>query len=93
MTANSEHAKYRDRLINLEQEARDIASARADLRVEMKGAGLSKTDIAGIKLAVQRHFETSEKRAERESAEEVAAALGAFAHSALGAAAVERAGR
>ncbi len=86
-------ARFRDRLVNLEQEAKDIASARADLKVEMKGAGLSKTDIAGIKLAVQRHFESPEKREDRQSAEAVAEALGVFADSPLGEAAVARAGR
>lgn len=91
MLANSYHVRFRDRLISLEQEARDGASARADLRVEMKSAGLSKADIAGIKLAVRRHFETSEQRAERESAEEIATALGEFAFSPLGAAAIGRA--
>lgn len=86
-------ARFRDRLVNLEQEARDIASSRADLKVEMKSAGLSKTDIAGIKLAVRRHFESPEAREDRQSAEAVAEALGVLVGTPLADAVMAGAGR
>lgn len=80
-----------DRLLNLESERRDVAESIKDLAKGMKGVGLSKDEIAGIKLAVKRRFESEEKRAARESAEAVAEALGGFADTELGSAAVRAA--
>lgn len=80
-----------DRMLRLETEKREIAESMRDLAKEMKGVGFSKEDIAGIKLAVKRHFETDEKRVSRETAESVAEALGDFKDSPLGSSAVERA--
>jgi hypothetical protein len=77
------------RLIRLEQERRDNAEDKKEIGVEMKEAQLLKEEVAGIKLAVKRHFEEPEKRELRESAEEFAAALGEFASSPLGDAAIK----
>lgn len=91
MNSNSDLARFRDRLINLQEEINAARDAVKDVGVEMKSAGLSKAEIRGVKLAVKRRFEDEEKREARESAEEIADALGAFASSDLGKAAVERA--
>jgi uncharacterized protein (UPF0335 family) len=76
------------RLIRLEEERRNNAEDRKELGAEMKSAELLKEEIAGIKLAVKRHFEEPEKRAFRESAEDFAAALGGFADTPLGTSAI-----
>ena len=68
-----------------------MADDRADLLTEMKSAHLLKEEIAGIKLAVRRHFESQEKRVFRVSAEEFAESLGELRDTPLGAAAMERA--
>ncbi len=81
---------FKERLIRLEQERLDNAEAKKDLGAEMKSANLLKEEIAGIKLAVKRHFETQERRVFRESVESFAEALGDFKDSPLGAAAVSR---
>ncbi len=80
-----------DRMLRLETEKREIAESMRDLAKEMKGVGFNKEDIAGIKLAVKRHFETDEKRVSRETAESIAEALGDFKDTSIGAAAVDRA--
>ena len=80
-----------DRMLRLETEKREVAEGQRDLAKEMKGVGLGKDEIAGIKLAVRREFESEERKAARESAEAVASALGSFADTALGAAAVRSA--
>jgi uncharacterized protein (UPF0335 family) len=80
-----------DRSVRLEQEKRDIAESQKDLVKEMKGVGFGADEIAGIKLAVKRHFESQEKKAKRESAESIASALGDFVDLPLGAAAVRAA--
>jgi len=86
-------ARFRDRLVNLTEIKLATAEDIKEVGVEMRAARLKKEDIAGVRLAVKRHFESAEKREFRETAEEVADKLGPFASSALGAAAVERAGR
>lgn len=83
--------KFLARLITLEQEKRDNAEDRKELLTEMKRAALPKTEIAGLKLAAKRHFETGEERMFRETAEEFAEALGAFSDTPLGDAAVRAA--
>lgn len=88
----SELARYRDRMIAVEQERRDRSEDLREITVEMKSAGLEKHEIAGVKLAVRRHFEDGEKRQRRESAEEIAAALGSLADTPLGEAATSSSG-
>lgn len=85
-------AAFLARLIRLEDEKRQNAEDRSEVLTEMKSAHLLKEEIAGIKLAVRRHFESEDKRKFRESAEEFADALGPFRDSPLGAAAIERVG-
>ena len=84
-------AAFLARLIRLEEEKRQNAEDRADVLTEMKSAHLLKEEVAGIKLAVRRHFETDDKRKFRESAEEFAESLGDFKDTPLGVASVERA--
>lgn len=81
---------YKDRLIRVMEEQRAAAEMIKDIGTEMRGSGMDKTRIAAVKLAARRHFETSEKKALRETVEELAAALGEFADSPLGAAALGR---
>jgi arginine deiminase len=92
MAANTDEKAqaFLARWIKLEEERLENATDRKELVVEMKSAELLKEEIAGIKLAGKRHFEDPEKRVLRESAEEFAAALGAFASSPLGNAAIMR---
>jgi uncharacterized protein (UPF0335 family) len=80
--------RYRDRLIRLEQEKRDSADAIKDLMIEAKSAGLLKEELAGIKLNARRYFEKPAKRQEREAAESISDALGEFADTPLGVAAI-----
>lgn len=82
-------AAFLARLINLEQEKRDNATDRKEIGVEMKAAELEKAEIAGIKLAVRRHFEEDAARQFRESVEEFAEALGGFKDTPLGEAAIK----
>lgn len=74
MTSNvdPQHKAFFDRLRNIETQKRDAAEDAKDLSVEMKDQELSADDIAGIKLAVRRSFESPEKKAKREAREHVA---------------------
>jgi hypothetical protein len=81
-------SSIRDRLIRLETARRESVEDIKELIIEAKSAGLLKEEIAGIKLAAKRHFETLEKRLFRESVESFAAALGDFAALPLGSAAI-----
>lgn len=90
MTNDNKAHTFKARLIRLEQERLDNLEAKKDLGAEMKSQNLLKEEIAGIKLAVKRHFETQEKKEFRESVESFAEALGDFGSSPLGSAAVER---
>ena len=65
-------ASYKGRLLRLESEKREAAEDIKELRKEMKGAGLSKAEIAGVVLAVKREFESEDKKAARTAAEEIA---------------------
>jgi hypothetical protein len=56
----------------------------------MKLAHLLREEVAGIKLAVRRHFESEEKRVFRLLAEGFAESLGELRDTPLGAAAMER---
>ena len=88
-TNTDEKAKeFAARWIKLEEERLENATDRKELVVEMKSAGLLAEEIAGIKLYGKRHFEPSDKRIKRESAEEFAASLGSLASTPLGEAAV-----
>lgn len=92
MTTNTDAraASYKDRLIKLETEKRERSEDIKELMVEAKSAGLLKEELAGIKLAARRHFESLERRTFRESVESFAESLGSFRDSPLGAAAIER---
>ena len=79
---------YHDRLLALENSRRELGEDIKELMTEAKSAGFSKDEIAGIKLAVRRSFETEDKKAARLSAEEFAKALGDFADLPLGTAAI-----
>ncbi len=79
---------YHDRLLALETSRRELGEDIKELMTEAKSAGFSKDEIAGIKLAVRRSFESEDKKAARISAEEFAAALGDFADLPLGSAAI-----
>ena len=93
MTITDERAAaFLARLIRLEEERRNNAEDRKELGAEMKSAQLLAEEIAGIKLAVKRHFETQEKRAFRETAESFAEALGDFKDTPLGDAVLPRRG-
>lgn len=70
-------AAYKARLMNLETARRENAEDRRELRKEMLGAGVSKTEVAGVLLAVKREFESADRKAARTAAEEVADMLGA----------------
>lgn len=92
MTNTDERAAgFLMRLIRLEEEKRQNAEDRAEILTEMKSAHLLKEEVAGIRLAVRRHFETQEKRVFRISVEEFAESLGDFRDTPLGVASVERA--
>lgn len=86
-------ASYKDRLIRLETERRERSDDIKYLLAEARAAGLLKEEIAGIKLAAKRAFETQEKRQFRESVEEIAAALGDFQLLPLGQAAIREVAR
>ena len=92
MTSNTDAraASFLARLIQLEDERREYAEDRRELTKEMAGAGLSKDEIAGIKLAVKRHYESEEARAKRVSVEEFAESLGSLRELPLGQAALAR---
>lgn len=81
---------FLERMTRLETEKKEIMDLQKDLTKEMKGVGMSVDEIAGVKLAVRRSFETDEKRAKRISVEDFASSLGDFADSPLGSAAVQR---
>lgn len=83
-------SSIRDRLIKLEIDKPECAEDIRELFIEAKSAGLLKEEIAGIKLAVRRHFETQDKRIFRESVESFAAALGPMSDTPLGTAAIHR---
>ena len=80
-------ASYRDRLLRLETERRENAEDTKELTQEMRKAGLSKSDIRGIKLAIARTFESEDQRADRAAAEAVADMLAASGTAPLFAAA------
>lgn len=68
-------AGYHDRALRLETSKREVAEDLKELRKEMKGTGLSKTEVAGVFLAVKRSFESDDRKAARTAEEEVAAML------------------
>ena len=89
MASNTDEraVEYRNRLTHLEEEKRQLSEDIREISKEMKSSGLSKEEIAGIKLAVRRYFETDAKRMSRETAEEFAASLGQLIGTPLGEAA------
>lgn len=70
-------AGYKARLLRLEDKKREAAEDIKEVKKEMKGAGLSKAEIAGVVLAVKREFESDERKATRTLAEEIADMLAA----------------
>ncbi len=80
---------FLDRIIRLETERRERAEDIKEIYVEMKGRDLTKAEIAGVRLAVKRSFETDAKLQARLSAEEVAASLGHLLGTPLADAAME----
>jgi uncharacterized protein (UPF0335 family) len=88
---NSDLAMFAARIIRLETERRERSEDIREVYIEMKGE-CSKSEIAGVRLAVKRSFETDDKMRARLDAEEVAESLGDFANLPLGRAAVEAAG-
>lgn len=78
-----------ERIERLEEERKALGSDIKDIYTEAKSAG---HDVKAVRIAVKRQMETEEKRKAREAveteAELIIAALGAFADSPLGAAAV-----
>ena len=91
MASNTDEkaAAYLARMIRLEDEKRQNAEDRRELIKEIAGAGLLAEEIAGLKLAVRRHFEAPAKRQFRETAESFADALGAFKDTPLAQAAIK----
>ena len=89
--ADQQLVAYKDRIIRLEIERRDRIQDIKEVVAEMKSNGRSKEDIAGVKLAVRRSFESEDQKAARVTAEEVAESLGEFVDLPLGRAAVEAA--
>lgn len=79
------------RLIRLEIEKRERMEDIKELMLEAKASGLLKEEIAAIKLAARRYFETEDKRKFRESVEDIARALGDFADMPLAQAAMDMA--
>ena len=79
-----------DRIIRLEEEKRDTSEGIKDIYTEAKSAGF---DPKAIRVLVKREMETAEQRASRLSVEETVAllevALGAFAGTPLGTAAMD----
>lgn len=90
---NSDVRAFVDRIVRLEEEKKELAASIKEVYEETRSAGY---EPKAIKIAVKREMETPEKRAAREAveaeAELILAALGEFASSPLGEAAV-RAGR
>jgi uncharacterized protein (UPF0335 family) len=89
---DSRLGSFRDRIIRLETERRERAEDIKEVYTEMKGRAHTKAEIAGVKLAVKRSFETDAKLRDRLDAEEVAASLGDFGKLPLGLAAIDAAG-
>ena len=65
-------AAFLPRFRTVRDEKKQIAEMEKDLKAEAKSVGLTKTDIAGILLALKREDMTAEKRADHEAACEVA---------------------
>jgi uncharacterized protein (UPF0335 family) len=81
----SQEARVTERLIRLEESAKEIAVDKKEVLKELT----TKEAKAAVRLAVKRHFEAKEKREAREAAEESAEqilhALGDLAGTGLGA--------
>jgi len=94
---------YRDRIYRLEVERQErneeTRTDIADIVAEMKSTdGVTAADIKGVKLNVRQNLaalkqarETTDKRVQRETAEQVAESLGILSDLPLGAAAVNAA--
>lgn len=78
-----------DRIVNLEEEKRGLGDDIKDIYAEAKSAGY---DVKGLRMVVRQRRETSDQREKRQAAENardlMLAALGDFATSPLGSAAL-----
>lgn len=81
-------ANFYARWHRLESDRRDGAEDIRELKTEMKSGGYRPAQIAGVALAVRRSFESEKAKDKRETAEDVAVALGGFASTPLGIAAI-----
>jgi uncharacterized protein (UPF0335 family) len=92
MNRDERLASLVERNVNLETEKQARAEDIRELHSEVKGAGY---DLPAFRLVVKRAMEAADKKAKRETAEEIAAsmmaALGMLGDLPLGRAAVERA--
>ena len=84
-------ARFLARLVKLETEKRERGEDIRELMIEAKSAGLLKEELAALKLAARRHFETNERRVFRESVEDFAASLGQLSGTPLAASRMRRA--
>lgn len=93
MNRDERLASFVERNVNLENERRERGEDIRDLHKEVASAGY---DMPAYRLVVKRALEGADKKAKRETAEEIAAsmmaALGMLAELPLGRAALERAG-
>lgn len=89
MATNGHIQSIVSRIVRLSEEKAALGEDIKDIYTEAKSAG---HDVKAVRIAVKRQMETEEKRKAREAveteAELIIAALGAFADSPLGAAAV-----
>ena len=61
-------SSFRDRARNVRDEKKQAAALERDLKAEMKGAGLSKSDIAGIYMSLKVEEMDQDKRQDYEAA-------------------------
>ena len=89
-------ANFVARKVRLLEEKRQNAEDQKELGVEIKKSGLSKVEAKAVDVVAKRTFESEEQRqfkiSVEEEAENIAAALGGYADTALGMAAIERVG-
>ncbi len=95
MTANTDQRlrSVVDRIVRLEEERAGLGNDIKEIYAEAKSAGY---DVPALRIVVKRAREDAEKRQKRETAEQIAesmlAALGEYAETPLGQAAIERVG-
>lgn len=75
---NDYRRRWRAVAAELEEARRVAKEAFAEIKAAMKEAGISKGEVAGVKLSVRRSFESAEQKAARLEAEQIAAVLAEF---------------